>query len=1054
MMFFARQKVYTLLKLAVLLGILPLAGLKAQNYFFDTYSVSDGLSQSTVYTILQDNNDYLWLGTRAGVSRFDGKSFVNYTMEDGLAENGVKVLYLDNQNRLWMGHAGGGISVYDGHRFHIFSEPGTVFSSDITSITPGPGGELWITSELSGAVRITRIEKTLRASAKEQYIGKTLSDRIFSSCLGGDSTLYFITDAFVKIYNRESDDFSALNIEGMPSFFQITVMHEDRKGNLWFGTYHGGLYEYEAALDSFLVFDIRDGLGSNWISSISEDSKGNVWIGTWGGGISRIGRDGIRTFDRSNGLPDQMIRSLMEDEEGNILIGSNEHGISIFKGEQFISWYGEDGLRNPQVWSVMQAGDGRLWFGTNDGISIFDPHKEGPGAFSEFYKLRGNRIRMLREDTRGRIWIATDNQGVFTFNTTNGQFTYEPGLNSYLSSLVVTALEAGKDGRIWTGTLDGLVGYDYDKRQASYYTQTSGLPGNEITALYTDPDGTLWVGARTEGLCYLDGDTLMVVGNSRDFTPTCMVTDHSGNLWVGTEARGILVIDTSNGSIVKEFRESDGLLANLINLIDIDREGNIYIGTNKGLNIYHRQRNKLYTYTRKNGFVGIETKPNSVCVDKDGYLWFGTVSGVTRYDPFFPSRKNADPLTHIIRFRVNLEDRDMSQGMRLHFNENDIIIDYISICLTNPDAVRYQIMLNGADNDWRPVTEQTTVTYPSLAPGRYVFNVRASNSQAYWNADPVSFSFQIRPPFYKTIWFIMICIMAGMTTIVLYIQIRERNLVREKRILEDKVMIRTAEVVAQKEELAQKNKDITDSIRYAKRIQFAILPPEIPFRDTFILFKPKDIVSGDFYWIDVVGDKEYLAAVDCTGHGVPGALMSIIGHNSLNKVVHEKGIFDPDKILNRLNEEVIFNLRGHDEDGTIYDGMDMALVCYDRKTREITYAGAYNPLILIRDHEIIEIKANRFSIGRSSSIEPDKKFTLHRLKIQPGDTIYIYSDGYADQFGGENGKKFKAGAMKELFLHLNGRNMEEQRAILDNTIETWRGNVEQVDDILIIGRKF
>ncbi|HYW95156.1 MAG TPA: two-component regulator propeller domain-containing protein, partial [Bacteroidales bacterium] len=797
-----------------------------------------------------------------------------------------------------------------------------------------------------------------------------------------------------------------------------------------------------------------DGLGSNWITAINEDSKGNMWVGTWGGGLSRLDEDGIHTYDQTNGLPDRMIRYVMEDEEGNILIGTNEHGISIFKGEQFVSWNRDDGLSNSQVWSVVQAGDGRFWYGTNDGISIFDPHKDGPAAFSNFYKLKGNRIRMLVNDTENRIWIATDNQGVFTFNSNNGEFTYEPGLNSYLSSLVVTALVSDRSGRIWTGTLDGLVGYDYDTRKTSYYTQTSGLAGNEITAIYAANDGVLWVGARGDGLSHMVNDSFRIMDLKENFTPTCMMSDQDGRLWVGTEARGVLVIDPQAGKIVREIKESDGLLANLINLVEQDRDGNIYIGTNKGLNIYHYKKDKLYSYTRKNGFVGIETKPNSVCVDNNGYIWFGTVAGVTRFNPFLPARKNTEPLTHIISFRVNLEDRIMKPGLKLNFTENDVIIDYISICLTNPDAVRYQIMLDGADNNWRPVTEQTTVTYPSLAPGRYTFKVKASNSEGYWNARPVTYRFFIRPPFYKTWWFILACIFLVLSVIVVYVKVRERNLVREKRILEDKVMIRTAEVVAQKEELAQKNKDITDSIRYAKRIQFSILPPKIPFSDTFILFKPKDIVSGDFYWMDVIGDLEFMAAVDCTGHGVPGALMSIIGHNSLNKVVREKGILQPAEILNNLNEEVIFNLRGHGEDGTIYDGMDIALVRYDRKKREIEFAGAYNSLIIIRRGELIEVKANRFSIGRSSSLEKEKAFTNHTMKVEEGDTIYIFSDGYADQFGGDGGKKFKAGPMKELFLNLYDRPVDVQKVILDNTVEAWRGNIEQVDDILIVGRRF
>ena len=464
------------------------SALSAQNYFFDTYGVSEGLAQSTVFTVLQDHRDYLWLGTRAGLSRFDGKTFTNFTTEDGLAENGVKVLYLDHADRLWLGHAGGGVTVYDGHEFSVFSHPGNMFSSDITSITESPGGELWITSEFSGVVKITRVGNTLETSEMSRYIGNTLSDRVFGAYTGSNGEMYFITDAFIKLYNTPTDDFSAFHIEGMPKFFQITLMFEDRHHNLWFGTYHGGLYKYDAGSSKFKFYELRDGLGSNWISAINEDKEGNIWIGTFGGGISRIAGDRMKTFNKSNGLPDEMIRCIMGDREGNILVGTNEHGITLFKGEQFISLTVDDGLINPQVWSVMQANDGRLWFGTNEGISIYDPDQRGRTAFSSFYKLKDNRIQVLKEDNKGRIWIASENPEVFTFNTNNGQFTYEPGLNTYLmNALRLHPWKPMASGHIWTGTLDGLVDYDYDNRTSVYYTQTSGLAGNEITALYTAP---------------------------------------------------------------------------------------------------------------------------------------------------------------------------------------------------------------------------------------------------------------------------------------------------------------------------------------------------------------------------------------------------------------------------------------------------------------------------------------------------------------------------------------------------------------------------------------
>ena len=1033
-------------------GLLFSLNANAQNYFFDTYGVAEGLAQSTAFDILQDQYDYVWIGTRAGVSRFNGQEFINYTAEDGLAVNSVRILFQDEEGVIWLGHVGGGVSVYDGHSFHVFSKGGETFNSDITGFLYDENGNFWISSEGSGVVKIESIANSLENSKYELYKGNDLSDRVFGMTKISDGSLLFLTDVFVKKYNPENNEFTGFSRDGMPKFFLITALFEDSKKNLWFGTVNGGLYKYDAEKDNYLVYDIRDGLSSNWISTLAEDHFGNIWAGTWGGGISLISEDGVKIYNSTNGLPDMKIRRIVEDQEGNMLIGTNENGITIFKGEEFISYFEEDGLINSKVWTIAQEKSGRFWFGTDMGISLFNSENQ---TFKDFYKLKGSQIRLIERDSENRIWIATDNEGIFTHNATNGLFTYEPNLNSYLRLLTVTALESDDKGAIWAGTLDGLVGYDYDSRTSAYFTQTSGLSANEISALYFSLDSKiLWIGANNSGLNYFDGDSIYKLDLEESFTASCITSDKEGNLWVGTESMGVLKINVKEGKISKILRASDGLLANLINLIKADNENNIYIGTNKGLNIYIQDTNKLLTYNHKNGFVGIETKPSAVYSDDKGLIWFGTVDGAIQCDPAKIRKQNPEPLTHIINLKVNLEDRDITSDLILKHTDNDIIIDYISICLTNPEAVAYQIMLEGAEDEWRPVTHQTRVTYPSLAPGKYNFKVIGRNNEGSWNSEPISFSFQIKPPFYFTTWFILLVIILLMGAIVSYIKIRERNLVKEKRILEDKVIERTAVVVAQKEELAEKNKDITDSIKYAKRIQVAILPPNIPFDDTFILFRPKDIVSGDFYWLEVVGDMEFLAAVDCTGHGVPGAFMSIIGTNILNKIVKEMGIYKPSEILNNLNTEIVNSFRSGDVKGDIYDGMDLALICYNKKTGSLEYAGGYNPLWVIRGNEIEEIKADRFGIGKSSSNEAVRKFTNRSIEINKGDTIYIFSDGYADQFGGETGKKFKSKPMKELFLAIGEKTMEEQKNILNATLEAWKGEIEQVDDVLIIGRKF
>jgi len=394
----------------------------------------------------------------------------------------------------------------------------------------------------------------------------------------------------------------------------------------------------------------------------------------------------------------------------------------------------------------------------------------------------------------------------------------------------------------------------------------------------------------------------------------------------------------------------------------------------------------------------------------------------------------------------------MVSGQRFSHKQNSIIFEYRCITM-NPDAVRYTIKLEGVDQEWRAPDIQTRVTYPALRHGRYTFLVKARNSEGVWNSEAESFQFEIRPPFYLTWYFILAALFATGLVIFVYIKIRERALRRENAVLEEKVRDRTATVVAQKEELAQKNKDITDSIRYAKRIQFAILPETPPFRDTFVLFKPKDIVSGDFYWFTEMTGREYFAAVDCTGHGVPGAFMSIIGHNSLTKIVREYGIMEPGQILTRLNREIISTLNRRSDSGDVLDGMDLALCCYMPSEGALEFAGAFNPLYLVRNGEVQETRADKVSIGRSS-FNTGKEYTNHRVDIMSGDTVYLFSDGYADQFGGEMMKKFKNRNMKELFLRINDQSMEQQRQILDETIEDWRGELAQLDDILVIGRRF
>lgn len=262
------------------------------------------------------------------------------------------------------------------------------------------------------------------------------------------------------------------------------------------------------------------------------------------------------------------------------------------------------------------------------------------------------------------------------------------------------------------------------------------------------------------------------------------------------------------------------------------------------------------------------------------------------------------------------------------------------------------------------------------------------------------------------------------------------------------------EIEDQKLVVENQNKEITDSINYARQIQQAILPSSLLISkvlpDHFILYKPKAIVSGDFYFFAESSEKIFMAVVDCTGHGVPGAFMSMIGHNLLTQIINEKGVNNPAEVLNQLHKSVRHVLQQDFENTENRDGMDIALVVLDKNRKVLHFSGANRPLYLIRGKLINEIKGDKLPIG-GLQFEAERRFTNHTVELNKGDFIYLFSDGYADQFGGEKGKKFMVKNLQKTLLNLYSTPINEQKNILNTIIENWRGNLEQIDDILLIG---
>ncbi len=381
------------------------------------------------------------------------------------------------------------------------------------------------------------------------------------------------------------------------------------------------------------------------------------------------------------------------------------------------------------------------------------------------------------------------------------------------------------------------------------------------------------------------------------------------------------------------------------------------------------------------------------------------------------------------------------------------MVNYVGISLGDPGKVYYHTRLDNYESNWSKLTTDREKEF-SPGDGRYKFNMKSVNEDGFSSESPVTFDLLIKKPVWRTWWFIFssIAILTGI--IILIIRQREKEQKKIQAYLEKELEARTSVVLKQKDKIELQNLEITDSINYAKRIQTSILPDinklKETFKDAFVFFRPRDIVSGDFYWFEKMAeDKFILVCADSTGHGVPGAFMSMIGSTLLQDIVSRQHITRPSQVLKMLDKQIFSTLNQNLELGVSNDGMDMVICEINIKTRHIIFASAMRPVILVLDGEPLYIKGNRSSIGGESVIE--KYFDDQEYYLNDGDTLYLFSDGLPDQFGGTVGKKMKIARLKKLIEDVTNLPLNEQKESMTKFYDEWKGDYDQVDDVLLIG---
>jgi ligand-binding sensor domain-containing protein/serine phosphatase RsbU (regulator of sigma subunit) len=1073
------------------------------------FSVQNGLSQSQVNCVMQDSYGYLWIGTQDGLNRYDGISFQHYHYvpfdSSSLSSNYIRSLSEDKDGNLWIA-TDNGLNRYnrikgDFSRVRLDKSITPVGGNDqLYGVLADPDGNIWVKSA-------DRLYNYQAADHRVRDYPHFKNPFNFVSGLENypihhdtDHVLWIGTKDGLNQFDEQTGKFILYsNNSGEPGSISdnyIKAIYKDKAGRLWIGTNYGlNLFDRQSKkFDHFFPVGKDVHLPGNTINSIIEDREGKLWLGTTEGleifepskqKFSSI----LKVIANNQQLDITSVTSLEQDRSGIIWIGALEGLYKVDTKPKKFNLYGnkllgQSGFSSDLFSSIWQDRTGKLWLGTwNDGLNVFD---RASGKIVLYSRLSRDPALRISDDQVFSI-LGTRDEHVF-IGTQNGLDVLLPGqkkfspvcqlypdinCNIFRNNRIYRMIEDRK-GNIWIGAAFGLYRINRKENLLTNFSQirqkVQNLDLKFVYSLAEDSSGRIWIGGNF-GVLMFDYDNGLFTHYGHSDNPSdsslttntvySMLYDSKGTLWVGTGA-GLNRLNNETGHFTY-YTTREGLPNNLINSIEEDNRGMIWVSTNKGLATLNPKSGEITSYDLSDGLQNYEYNINCSLKGLGGELFFGGLSGLNSFFSDSIHLNYAVPPVHITSVEF-YEDNVMNRtsfgavaGMTIPWSVRNFVINYASLDFTYPGKNKYFYQLTevGDDGVWIDTKGRTSASFVNLSPGVYDFRVKGSNSDNIWNETGASLRITVKGPFWLSRYAYGVYSFILLAGFGIFLRVRTRKLRITNKVLAEK-QIAALRIEKQREELILKNRNITDSLIYAKRIQEALMPSEKLFKrllpESFILYKPKDIVSGDFYWIVEKNGLIGIAAVDCTGHGVPGAFMSIIGFELFRKLVNTEDLSDPARLLGIINQQFA-EIFADVESDSLRDGMDLAFCTIDPMRHKLIFAGAINPLYLIRDNKVIEIKGDRFSLGLDESSPTARTFTNTETELLEDDTLYIFSDGFADQFGGEDGKKFKYRRFRFLLLNIHNLEMEKQKNTLEEAFDAWRGSYDQVDDILVMGFK-
>lgn len=751
---------------------------KAQTYPFRTYSIENGLSEAVVNVMTQDQDGYLWVGTGYGLNRFDGIEFKNYYVEDGLLNNSVQSLYTDRKKQLWIG-TDSGVNVMRKDSIYTIPELRPLESSSVLSVYEDSQNGLWFTTDGEGVWYWNRNQE-LTQYREVHGMG---SNRVRDVLEDAKGTIWFATrDGLTKLEDGNFRTFTTKH--GLPDN-RLRDLALTADGTLWIAS-RGGLCTISD--EEIHCFTEEDGLINNRIQSISTDRNNNLWLGTEEG-ASYYSDGEFKSYSVDEGLANNIIYSTYYDDEDNIWFGTFGGGISLFLGDQFQNYSIEDGLPNNVVTSIAEDYQGRFWVSTYGG-GITKIEGKSLETYNAADGLVDNKVYTLRTDSQNNLLVGTRwGFSIYNYEIFNNFDEHE------LPDRKIRAILPSEDGsEILLGTYgEGLIRYGDNK--FSQFTKDDGLANNTVMALERGTDGSVWV-ATYGGLSQFK-DNIFINYSMQDGLPNNGILDvlvtGNGDIWVATF--GGIARFTGNG--FEPITVADGLPDEVCYFIEQDDRGIFWIGTNKGVarfdyQAYQSDDENMNTqvfqlFTQDQGLMSNEMNAGASFKDSDGRLWFGSVGGLSVFDPSKEKIASVAPKVHIENISVSGEPIPMTQPLDIGSDNHNITFEFIGISFSAPHQMKYRYRLKNSDEGWQE-TSQRSVRYSALMPGDYTFEVKAQNVNGYWSPQAARVSFSVQAPFWLRWWFIALVLIV-LTGLILFIY----NYYRVKKMVEmERMRVRIA----------------------------------------------------------------------------------------------------------------------------------------------------------------------------------------------------------------------------------------------------------------------